>query len=222
MFCVAPSTTPIGTAAAVVTTLRSEGSASEQTIARLEALIYQFAGFVQRGFHVPTVDAVSPEMVWGFVGAPTADGSAPGASLQHFRRLAVRTLFRVARELGLAAGDPTIDLTLPARRPGLFRPLEDDEIDLCRAAAIGAGLRPAAAWALCEATARTGELPWILRADLHLDRGRVWIHGTPRTAARDCYPRSLSRACTRLRAVRAKNTPWVGSSPSARGPTEES
>lgn len=104
--------------------------------------------------------------------------------MQYFRRLAVRVLFRTARQLGLAVGDPTIDLALPPRCPGSFRPLEDDEIELCRAVAIGSGTRPAASWALCEATARTGELPWIRRPDLDLVDGRVWIHGTPRTAAR--------------------------------------
>lgn len=184
MSCVASSTIPNAAVAAVVTTLRSDGSLSEQTVARLEVLMCQFAGFVERGARVLAVDAVTPEMVLGFVEAPTVNGAAPGASLQYFRRLAVRTLFRVSRELRLTDGDPSIDVILPPRRPGSFRPLEDDEIDLCRAAAVGAGLRPAVAWALCEATARTGELPWLVRADLDLDGARVWMHGSARTTPR--------------------------------------
>ncbi|MFZ6005758.1 MAG: hypothetical protein ACOYXM_17680 [Actinomycetota bacterium] len=200
--------------AVVVTVLRAEDSLSEQTIARLEALMGQFAAFIERGQGVRSLDGVTPEMVQGYLRAPTAEGLAPGASLQYFRRLAVRVLFRTARQLGLAVGDPSIDLALPPRGPGLFRALEEDEIELCRAVVIGSGVRPAAAWALCEATARTGELPWIGRSDLHVQDGRVWIHGTPRTAARwgqltDWGVTQLTRRLAEIDA--APHTPIVGS-----------
>lgn len=170
---------------AVVEVLRIEGALGVQTVARLEALMSQFARFVERGHGVHRLEDVGSETVRTFLHAPTSEGLAPGASLQHFRRLAVRVLFRTARRLGLVEGDPSLDLVLPPRKPASLRPLESDEVDLCRAAALGSGSGlPAAAWALCEATARTGELAGIERRDVDVDRALVWISGTPRTAAR--------------------------------------
>ncbi len=171
---------------AVVVVLRADDHMSEQTLMRLEALMRQFAGFVEHGQCVLTLELVTPEVVVRYLDAPTADGTPPGTSLRYFRRLAVRVLFRTCRQLGLNVGDPSLDAMLPPRIPGSYRPLEDEEVQLARAAAAGSwrGARRAAAWALCETTARTGELPSIRRSDLDLDSGRVWIGGTPRTAAR--------------------------------------
>lgn len=165
--------------------MHADGDLSPLTVARLETLMRQFARFVERGHGAAALDLVTPAMVSGFVEAPTAEGLAPGPSLQQFRRLAVRVVFRMTRRLGIAYGDPTLDLVLPSRTSGAFRPLEDDEIELGRSAVVGCGgARAGAAWALCEATARTGELAAIRRTDVDLEAGRVWIHGTPRTAAR--------------------------------------
>jgi integrase/recombinase XerC len=165
--------------------LHADGDLSPLTVARLETLMRQFARFVERGHDTAALEFVTPAVVRGFVEAPTADGLSPGPSLQQFRRLAVRVVFRATRRLGIAEGDPTLDLVLPSRTPGTFRPLEDEEVELARSAVVGSGgTRAAAAWALCEATARTGELGAIRGADVDLDAGRVWIHGTPRTAAR--------------------------------------
>lgn len=146
----------------------------------------QFASYVERGRSIDDLGSVSREVVDCYLAAPTSEGFDPGVSLQYFRRLAVRTLFRIARQLGLEVGDPTVDAALPARTPAAFRPLEDDEVELARAAAVGSirRARAAAAWALCEATARTGEMPWIRQCDLDLASRRVWIQGTPRTLAR--------------------------------------
>jgi len=169
----------------VVAALGVEGALGVPTVARLETLMHQFARFVERGHGVHRLENVGSNAVWTYLQAPTSEGLAPGASLQHFRRLAVRVLFRTARRLGLVEGDPSLDLVLPARKPASLRPLETEEVDLCRAAALGSGSGlPAAAWALCEATARTGELAAIVRRDVDLDGARVWISGTPRTAAR--------------------------------------
>src|SRR5207237_3670868 len=58
---------------------------------------------------------------------------------------------------------------------------EDNEVDLARAASVeGIDTRRSAAWALCEATARTGELPALIRGDVDVADGRVWLHGSPR------------------------------------------
>ena len=167
-------------------TLEREGQFSAQTLARFVGLMWQFAGFAERGHGIRDLQLVTPDVVRGYLCAPTSDGARPGLSLQHFRRLAVRLLYRTCRQLELVEGDPTLDVVLPPRSPGAFRPLEDDEVELCRAAAAGSGrrMRLAAAWALCEATGRTGELPALVLADVDLAGGRVWLHGSPRTLPR--------------------------------------
>lgn len=166
--------------------LESEDELSAQTLARLEVLMAQFSTFVERAYRVRSLEHVRPEMVTAYLAAPTTEGVEPGVSLQQFRRLAVRVLFRTCRRLGIAAGDPSLDAALPSRGRGAFRPLEDEEVALCRAAASGSArrIRSAVAWALCEATARTGELPNLCVGDVDLERGRVWITGTPRTLPR--------------------------------------
>jgi integrase len=171
------------------TRLRSEDALSTQTLARIELLMAQFSVFVERAYRVRSLDDVRPEMVAAYLSAPRTDGHEPGVSLQHFRRLAVRVLFRTCRALGMVEGDPSLDAALPARSRAEFRPLEDEEVALCRSAASGSlrRIRSAVAWALCEATARTGELPRVSLGDLDLDSGRVWIAGTPRTLPRWGY-----------------------------------
>jgi integrase/recombinase XerC len=104
----------------------------------------------------------------------------------HLRRTVLRLLFRVGRELGLCDGDPTLDLTLPAKTVLPTRPLDNEEIALCRNAALHTltSTRLAAAWALAEATARTAELPRLTLGNLDLGEQRVWIHGGGRTEPR--------------------------------------
>jgi integrase/recombinase XerC len=159
---------------------------SIQSQRRMVELLCRFGRFVIVGYCVATLDAIAAQQVQAFVAAPTGDGMAPGIATQHLRRSAVRLLFRVGRELGLASGDPTLDVRLPPRSPSTARPLSDEEVALCRTAALHSltSTRLAAAWALAEATARTAELSHLKVADLELDRARVWIHGSPRTEAR--------------------------------------
>jgi len=149
-------------------------------------LLERFGRFIAAGQCVSDLDRVTPQHVKAFVSAPGGDGTAPGVATQHLRRSSVRLLFRIARELGLAAGDPTLDLRLPPRSLSNSRPLTDEEVALCRSSALYSlsSTRLAAAWALTEATARTAELPHMRVADLDLDRRRVRIHGSPRTEAR--------------------------------------
>jgi integrase/recombinase XerC len=137
---------------------------------------------VQRGHGVRCVDDVTPEVVAAYLHATTSDGAEPSVSVQHFRRAAVRVLFRSSRELGLDVGDPSIDAQLPARRPADFRPLDGAEVRVARAAALAGhrDSRASAAWALCEATARTGELSWLRWEHLDHVGARVWILGTRR------------------------------------------
>src|SRR5438067_923836 len=64
------------------------------------------------------------------------------------------------------------------------RPLSDDEVAVCRAAALAGESRLAAAWALAEATARTSELPSARVGDVDFTSGLVWLHDGSKTVER--------------------------------------
>jgi len=104
----------------------------------------------------------------------------------HNRRTTVRMLFRVARRLGLAESDPTLDLVLPPRLSCGFRPLTGAEIALSRDAATWwmSSQRFATVWALAEATARGTELGAVRVTDLDLVNRRVWLSGGTRVEPR--------------------------------------
>lgn len=170
---------PVEAVDAVAAALATSGSISEQSFERLVELMRRFASYVQTGHGISELRAVSRACVDQFIDAPTSRGCRPSDSTRHFRRCAVRLLFRTARELGVAEGDPTLDLELGARRPAGPRPLTDAEIDRCRRHTL-ARLEPnrlAAAWALAEAGVRTGELASITTADLDLDAATVRAPG---------------------------------------------
>jgi site-specific recombinase XerD len=157
-----------------------------QSERRIGQVIRQFQSFVDSGLGLRELDAVRIEHVRNFVGAPRPGGKAPSIATMHLRRSAARLLYETARRLGLASGDPTLDLALPARSELHRRPLTDDEITVCRSFAthsLSETRRPAA-WALAEATVRTSEIPHILPSDIGLASGRVWIHGGSKTDAR--------------------------------------
>ncbi len=173
---------PLDAVDAVAATL-ADGQFSEQSFDRLVELMRRFAAFAIHGHGARELADITQELAAGFVHAPTRDGM-PSASVMHWRRSAIRLLFRTARQLGLAEADPTLDLALPARSGAQLRPLSDDEVPICRAAALAGESRLAAAWALAEATARTSELPRLRVGDLDLAEGLVWLHGGAKTAER--------------------------------------
>jgi integrase len=150
-----------------------------RTVVRVAGGMGQFARFVERGHGATCLDEVTQAMVRSWVDAMTSEGAAPSDPVRYMRRASVRLLYRTARRLGLATGDPSIDVVLPPWQTGRFRPLEIDEVELCRSIAMTdpRDRRPVA-WALCEATARSGELSAVRRADVDLEPGRVWLAGT--------------------------------------------
>jgi integrase len=169
-----------------VAALVREKELSLQTLVRLEELMRQFGRFVESVRGIAQLGDVSASITAEFVTASLSDGREPGPSIQYFRRLAVRKLYGTMRAQGLDVGDPTLDLILPNRSRGSFRPLVDEEVELCRATCLGDARRnrAAAVWALAEATARTGELSAVRRGDVDLNGACVWIAGTDRTRAR--------------------------------------
>ncbi|MCW2748892.1 MAG: hypothetical protein JWR83_2 [Aeromicrobium sp.] len=176
---------------------------------RVIALACGFERFCRRGFDVTELALVTPAVAYSYIGAPTADGGRPTHSVQRARRSALRLLFRAGRQLGLVDGDPTLDVALPSLSTGRARPLTDEEIVDCRAASawsLGA-TRPAATWALAEATCRSGEIPRLTVGDVDLDASTVRITGGGR-----CEPRTAQLNPWALEQVR-RRIAVVGSDP---------
>lgn len=163
---------------AVTTSLADQGVLSRQSLIRFVELIDQFARHLERVHRIESLTDVTSQVAAAFIESESVSGS-PTLSVRHLRRTAIRMLFRVSRDLGLAHGDPTLDLKLPPRERGAFRALTSDEVALCRLVSVATleETRLPAAWALAEATARTSELSEITSADVDLERGRVWLRG---------------------------------------------
>ena len=146
-----------------------DGAHTQQTLARMSETVHRFAARLQAA-GVGSFTAVTPDTARGFITALTGDGERPELATMHARRTAVRTLYRTLRALGIAAGDPSLDLGLAPRGLLVARPLTDDEVTLCRASAqmtrgVFASAR-AVAWALGEATAVSSEITAIRLSDL--------------------------------------------------------
>jgi integrase/recombinase XerC len=168
--------------------LEEQWTSSDQR-ARVAAILETFAAFCANGHGISLLGEVTPAIAEQFLHASCSDGSDASLRVQHLRRTSLRLLFRAARSTGWSGGDPTLDLVLPPRPGRSTRPLTDEEVALCRSSAVWSltDSRRAAAWALAEATCRTGELPYVRVADVDLDQGRVWLHGGRRTTPRWGY-----------------------------------
>jgi integrase/recombinase XerC len=166
--------------------LDEEGRLSPESRPRVLGLVGRFGAFAARGYGVSSLGQVTADQASAFIRSSSADGCLPSVATMRLRRSTLRMLFRTARELGLAAGDPTVDLVLPSRTNQAARPLTDLEVQSCRRVALEdlTSTRLAVPWALGEATARTAEIPHLVAADLDLVHGRVWIHGSSNTEPR--------------------------------------
>lgn len=171
--------------AAVTAEWRASAELSAQSAQRMVELGGRFVRFARVAFDCKELADVDRTVVTDFVMASGRTG-LPSPATQHLRRSAVRLLFRTARQLCLAEGDPTLDLDLPPRSGLRARPLDDVEMAVCRSFAQHTltETRLPAAWALAEATARTSELPHLRVCDVDLGAGRVWVWGSSR-----CEPR---------------------------------
>jgi integrase/recombinase XerC len=190
---------------------------------RTSTILDRFGRFAVEGCALVGLDQVTPAIARSFVAAPTSAGEPPSTSTMHWRRTALRILFRAARRHGLVDGDPTLDLVLPPRSSLGTRPLTDDEVTLCRSVAQWslAGSRRAAVWALAEATCRSSELPNVTGDDVDLDSGRVWIGGGKATEPRygQLSDWGLVQVRARIEELEAPSLPLVysGRSPAGAG-----
>lgn len=198
-----------------------ESTAASAQWERTSTILERFGRFAAEGCGLFDLAEVSSGVAQAFVTASTGTGQAPSISTMHWRRTALRLLFRAARHHGLVAGDPTLDLDLPPRSSLATRPLTDDEVTLCRSVAQWslAGSRRAAVWALAEATCRTSELPGVVGDDVDLDSGRVWIGGGKATRPRagQLTGWGLVQVRARIQELEASSLPLVYSGRSATG-----
>ena len=200
----------------VLAQLERDSALSAQSRSMFVDLSARFLAFLNSGASAVDLAAVDAATVKAFVLAPTSAGE-PSVATMHLRRSALRMVFRVARELGLADGDPSLDLALPARSPLATRPLTDDEVVLCRSASLRSleETRLPAAWALAECGVRSSELGKVTVADLRLGENQVWIRGSSRTLARFSRPsdwgvRQLERRVRSTKAVADQSLLYSG------------
>lgn len=158
---------------------------SPASVARLEPTWARFAAFAAASGADSFAD-VTPAMAAAFVTSRTTSSGRPSTATMHNRRTSVRLLFGTARRLGLSNTDPTLDVALPPRAVGSFRPLTDDEIALCRDTASWwmPSQRFSAVWAMAEAGGRGAELGAVTPADIDLEHGRVRLSGGERVEPR--------------------------------------
>ncbi|CAN5881765.1 hypothetical protein BH23ACT2_BH23ACT2_26250 [soil metagenome] len=200
--------------------------ASPRQWARTSSIIDRFCLFASSGHGVRSLSAVTAKVAMDFVHAGTGGGQSPSVSTMHWRRTALRLVFRAARRADLVEGDPTLDVELPPRSSLGTRPLTDDEVTLCRSVAQWSlnGSRRAAVWALAEATCRSSELPHITADHVDLDSGRVWIAGGKATNQREgrLTEWGLTQVQARIEELDEPTRPLVYSGRSPAGPGQVS
>jgi len=120
--------------------------------------------------------------------APTPrTGKPPTSPTMQHRRWTLRAYFWILRQLNVNCEDPSLDLDVPARERAIFRPLTDDEVDLCRAVSLTAGRHApwSIAWAMAETGGTHSELDALTWSDLDLQAGLVHLPGTLLIEGRD-------------------------------------
>ena len=218
--------TPSDAVEHTIASLTTTATLAPQSIEKTAAFMWQLAGYLERGRGIRSIAAVDHAVVAAFCVAPTRQGAPPSVAVMHLRRSSARLLYRTTRRLGHDVGDPTIDVRLPPRCSAPFRPLEDDEVELARAMALWShdDVRLTTAWALCEATARTSELPWIRASDVDRAAGTVRLQGSskaePRTARLTSW--GLVQLERRLERVGCSEEYLLGAGPSRDGRSQSS
>src|SRR5438132_291028 len=91
---------------------------TDQSTHRMTELLVRFTIFLDKGLGLGSVEQISADHVSQFIRASIstpAGRQPPSVATMHLRRSALRLYFRTLRQLGVAVGDPTIDITLPPR-----------------------------------------------------------------------------------------------------------
>jgi site-specific recombinase XerD len=164
----------------------SQSLLADQSARRVRRTLLRFASFAEQACRAYGLRDIRQEDVEAYVRSRLGTGQEPTTATMHHRRSSLRLLFRMARLVGWAESDPTLDIALPPRSSLPGRPLTDDEVALCRSWSLHTlkDTRQPAAWALAETGARTSELPHLWVSDVDLDSGIVRVHGSPRLEPR--------------------------------------
>ena len=135
---------------------------------------------------VRSLNAATPEHARTFVFGPVRDRvrrdewKDPAPATTALRRTATRTLYMVARHLGLADSDPTLDIKVEPRTGRRARPLSEGEEMLGRVASrmyFTDAWNPSI-WALGQASATTSEMGAARVRDVRLNSRNVWLTGS--------------------------------------------
>ncbi len=170
--------TPIEQAVALVIRSLEASVALRRDALTLESQRLRRFGSFARLLDAQTLDGVSPQVAAAFVNARRSTGERATEGERHERLCSLHRLYAVARRLGLATGDPAMDIGLPRLRHVAARALTDHEVEVGRTFADSKGdPYPGVAWALAECTARPSEIASIRVGDVNLTAGRVWVHG---------------------------------------------
>lgn len=185
---VEPGATDVPLDTAVELALRQAATGDGYTDLTLAKYVDQWRAFARYaaavGCRYP--GDVTPAVAEDWISSRGRRGHGPSAHTLQTRRGMLRTLFRVLRQLHLAAHDPTLDLALDARPGVSFRPLTDHEMLRVQAVAPSTvrDSTYACVVALAQASATTREIALVTVADIDLDRGTVALHGDAWAAAR--------------------------------------
>src|SRR6267378_1764198 len=91
---------------------------TDQSTHRMTELMVRFTIFLEKGLLLDSVEDITAEHASRFVFAGISKPvgpQRPSVATMHLRRSALRLYFRTLRRLGMAEGDPTMDIALPAR-----------------------------------------------------------------------------------------------------------
>jgi hypothetical protein len=179
-------TSPTAFGAAVIAHLTTSETVAEETLKLVLPVIEGFATYMEQGLGISDVDAIGPDDAERFMASRQADGSPPTYAARRIRRMGIRLAFRTGRALGLAHGDPSLDIDLGPPASIHARPLTDEEIERGRSFALPSlrDKRRSIAWALAEATAPTSEMGLVRVGDVETSSGRVWLSGSAGTEPR--------------------------------------
>jgi site-specific recombinase XerD len=157
----------------------ADGDVAASTLDRLGGLAERFALRLEAAGVASVLEATAADCD-GFIWARTRRNTSPSLHTVHLRRTALRGLFRALQHDNPDIVDPTTGIDLPSRNSNRVRALTSSEMELVRTAALGRSrqpLRGAAAVALAEATATTGEVPQVEWRHVSFTDGVVTLSG---------------------------------------------
>lgn len=170
--------------------LVATGDLAQRTVTKTVANVASLGEFMTSGVNRPFVADTTSADVARWVEAPLGgrrrNGQQAAATTRRLRRSSARLYFRVLRNLGMFASDPTIDIPAHPGVAGTTLPLTDTELLQLRYACttLDEAARLPSCLAIAEATGTTGEMARSVMGDIDLRRSRIWLRGDSRRRER--------------------------------------